>query len=162
MTEKIHDNLQANKFLIENLREEVKKRGNLQVSLDNDGLRNIFSAQAEADESGDMPVLLPGFNMEIQDGELSFYAPYTIDEDKKFVSYSGKAVNDENGDLIDTVPMKVEPESLRKRTEEAFEGKLNLPNFIKLITEDALKGEVLVERIYINGDKLGMDLKKTN
>lgn len=147
--------------LPDQLIERVKKQDQVAVSFNNEELRSIFSAQAESDESGDMPVLLPDFKIEITDRELSFYAPYTIDADRKPVIYQGKAKNNQDGELVESTPMIVEPDSLRKRTEDAFEGKLNLPNFIKLITEDALKGEVLVEKIFIDGQKLGMVFKKT-
>lgn len=148
--------------LPDQLIERVKKQDQIEVSFNNEELRSIFSVQAESDESGDMPVLLPDFKIEIKDGELSFYAPYTIDADRKSVIYRGKAKNNQDGELIESVPMTVEPDSLRKRTEDAFEGKLNLPNFIKLITEDALKGKVSVDRMYIDNKKLGMILKKIN
>lgn len=140
--------------------ERIKKQDQVQVSLNNEELHSIFSAQAESDESGDMPVLLSGFIFEIKDGELSFCAPYTIDADKKLVIYQGKAKNNQDGELIESAPMTVEPDSLRKRTEDAFEGNLNLPNFIKLITEDALKGRASVEKMFIDGQKLGMVFKK--
>lgn len=146
--------------LTDQLIERIKKQDQIEVSFNNEELHSIFSAQAESDESGDMPVLLPDFNVEIKDGELSFYAPYTIDADRKPVTYQGKAKNNQDGELAESTPMTVEPDSLRKRTEDAFEGKLNLPNFIKLITEDALKGEALIEKMFIDGQKLGMVFKK--
>ncbi len=139
---------------------QVETKGKIKTHFSMKDLHTIFNEQTKADNSGDLPVLLPGFEAQIRQNYLFLYAPYTIDEDKKSVVYQGIAKNDENGNLVEVDPISVEPSSLRKRTLEAFEGQLNLPNFIKLITEDALKGEAIVEKMFIDGEKLAMVLKK--
>lgn len=146
--------------LYEQLIEKVEKLGRVETTLTPDEMHLIFARQAEADESGDLPVLLPGFYVVIKQDELHLHASYTIDEDKKALTFDGSAKNNEKGILSETTPIRVTPDTLRDRVVDAFDGTLDLPNFIKLITEDALKGGVTVGRLFIDGDKLGMVLEK--
>jgi hypothetical protein len=145
--------------ICEKIIQQVKEKDEIQMSLNMKNIKEIFDRQAKLDESGDLPVLLPDFRAKIENGEFHLYAPYTVDEDKKFLIFEGKARNNEEGDLVESEKIKVEPESLRERTMEAFGGQLDTVNFTKLITEDAFQGNILVEKIFVDNDKLGMVFK---
>lgn len=142
--------------------ERVRNEGRVETSLTAEDIHALFAQQAEVDESGDLPVLLPGFKVEIIQGILHLHAPYTIDQDKKPLTFDGTAENNEAGILADNTGVTVIPEALKGRVLEAFDCKLlDLPNFVKLIIEDALQGRATVEKLFIDGDNFGVVLEKT-
>lgn len=142
--------------------EKVRIQGRIEISLTAEDLRTIFARQAEADESGDLPILLPGFRAEINKGIFHLHAPYTIDSDKKLLTFDGIAKNNKEGILTDDDGVVVSPDSLRERVLASFDGRLDLPHFVKLITEDALGREVTVEKLFIDNKNLGMVLEKSS
>lgn len=143
--------------------ERVRNEGRVEISLTAGDIHAIFAQQAENDRSDDLPVLLPGFKVEINQGILHLRAPYTIDEDKKPLTFVGTARNNDKGVLTDNTGVTVIPETLKGRVLEAFECKLlDLPHFVKLIIEDALGGEATVEKLFVDGDNLGVVLKRNS
>jgi len=140
--------------------ERAKRERAFETTLSVDDLHTIFARQAELDTSEDLPVLLPDFKAEITpDGTFHLYAPYTIDVDKKSLIIEGSARNNEEGILTDEVGITVTPNTLRERVIQAFEGKSDLPNFVKLIIEDAFKNEITVPRLWIDNNRLGIVVK---
>jgi hypothetical protein len=139
--------------------ERAKRERVFSTTLSMNNVREIFSRQAKLDTSGDLPVLLPDFKAEITPGKtFHLYAPYTIDPDKKSLIIEGSARNNNQGTLTDETGITVIPDTLRARVIEAFEGKSDLPNFIKLIIEDAFQGEITVQKLWIDNDRLGITI----
>jgi len=140
--------------------ERAKRERVFNIALSMDDIRKIFSRQAELDTSGDLPVLLPGFKAEITtDKAFHLYAPYVIDADKKSLIIEGTARNNDQGILTDENGITIMPDTLRDRVIGAFEGRSDLPNFIKLIIEDAFKNEITVQRLWIDNDHLAVAIK---
>lgn len=140
--------------------ERAKRECVFETTLSMDDLHTIFDRQAKFDTSEDLPVLLPDFKAEITpDGTFHLYAPYTVDTDQKSLIIEGSARNNDEGILTDEVGITVTPNTLRRRVIEAFEGKSDLPNFVKLIIEDAFKGEVTVQRLCTDKNRLGIAIE---
>jgi len=140
--------------------ERAKRERAFETTLSMDDLHTIFERQAKLDTSEDLPVLLPDFKAEITpDGAFHLYAPYTIDVDKKSLIIEGSARDNDEGILTDEVGITVTPDTIRGRVIEAFEGKSDLPNFVKLTIEDAFKGEVTIQRLWIDKNRLGIAVK---
>lgn len=146
-------------YLYADLVERVKREQSFSTILSIDNIYQIFLRQAIMDTSGDLPVLLPEFKIEITaDNKFSLYAPYTIDADKKSLIVKGTAENNNEGILTDDIGITVLPDSQRKSVIDAFDGKSDLPNFVRLIIEDAFRG-VAVNKLWVTKEGLGVTLE---
>jgi hypothetical protein len=140
--------------------ERARREQTFSTTLSMSDIKYLFSRQAELDTSEDLPVLLPDFKAEIiPENTFHLYAPYTIDADKKSLIIEGTANNNNDGVLTDKVGITVLPDNLKDRVIAAFEGHSDLPNFVKLIIEDAFRGEIAIKRLSVEGISLGITVE---
>lgn len=135
-------------------------------------LHELFMRQAEVDNSGDNPVLLSNFKFEVEAEGLYIFTPYTVSDlenpnERVGLIIEGRVKNNEEGVLSDEECVDIYTDKdTRIRVLAAFEqeGDNTFPVsfYIKAMLEDALEGEVVIDKMRLDENNLVLTIRKSS
>lgn len=150
--------------------EAVEETGTSEHSLTMEELHELFKRQAEVDDSDDNPILLSNFVAEVTPNGLHLFTPYTVSdldnpEKRVGLAIEGVVGNNPQGVLSSEEYVDIYTDTdTRIRVLEAFgqegESTLSVTVFLKLMLENALEGKVTIDNMRLDGDKLGVTVRK--